>query len=72
MADKVSIAECRRILGNSADGMADAEIEAMRDDLERTANVLYDQMAEEVAQQGMQGIQRIHWAAYFQQTGEGE
>lgn len=69
MAEKVSIAECRRMLGSSADGMTDIEIEVMRDDLERTANLLFDQMREEVA---THGIQRIHWDAYFQQTGEGE
>jgi len=46
MADKVSIAECRRILGNSTDTLTDAEVETMRDDLERTANVLFDQIKE--------------------------
>ena len=46
MKERVSVDECRAILGASADTMTDAEIEAMRDELERTADVLSDQMVE--------------------------
>jgi hypothetical protein len=46
MKKRVSVDECRAILGESADTMTDAEIETMRDELERTADVLFDQMVE--------------------------
>lgn len=68
MADKVSIAECRRILGNSANSLSDTEVEAMRDDLERTANVLYDQMREAANA----NLDAVRWLAHFQHTGEAE
>jgi hypothetical protein len=57
VADKVSIEECRRILGSSAESLTDAEVETMRDDLERTADVLYMQMTEA----GRAGLEAQRW-----------
>jgi hypothetical protein len=68
MTEKVSIEECRRILGSSADSMTDAEVEAIRDDLERTGDTLYTQMTEAVRAD----IDAVRWFSHFQQTGEGE
>ena len=65
---KVSVDECRTILGATGEGMTDAQIEAMRDELERTADVLYDQMVE----LGPNGLEAARWATYFRETGEGE
>jgi hypothetical protein len=67
MKNRVSIGECRAILGESADTMTDAEIEAMRDDLERTADVLFDQMVEG----GREGLEAARWDSHFRETGEG-
>ena len=64
---KIPIDECRRILGSSADGMTDTEIEAMRDNLERTADVLYTQMVEA----GRNGLDAQRWLSYLRETGEG-
>ena len=64
----VSIEECRRILGDSAESMTDAEIEKMRGDLERTADVLYTQMVEA----GRNGLEMQRWLSHFRETGEGE
>lgn len=68
MADKVSIEECRRILGSSAENMTDAEVEKMRDGLEQTADVLYTQMVEA----GRNGLEMQRWLSHFRETGEGE
>ena len=68
MPDKVSTEECRRILGTSAESMTDAEIEAMRDNLENTADVLYTQMVEA----GRNGLEGQRWLSYFRETGKGE
>jgi len=68
MKERVSVDECRAILGASADTMTDAEIEAMRDELERTADVLFDQMVEG----GQDGLVAARWDSHFRETGEGE
>jgi hypothetical protein len=68
VADKVSIEECRRILGSSAENMTDAEVEKMRDGLEQTADVLYRQMVEA----GRNGLEMQRWLSHFRETGEGE
>jgi hypothetical protein len=68
VADKVSIEECRRILGSSAENMTDAEVEKMRDGLEQTADVLYTQMVEA----GRNGLEMQRWLSHFRETGEGE
>ena len=68
MKKRVSVDECRAILGASADTMTDAEIETMRDDLEHTADVLFDQMVEG----GREGLEAARWDSHFRQTGEGE
>jgi hypothetical protein len=44
MSDKVSLEECRAILGASAESMTDAQVESLRDDLERTAGALHEEM----------------------------
>jgi len=64
----MTIQECRETLGASAEGMTDAEIETMRDDLTRMADVLYEQLKERASKD----TEAVHWAAHFQQTGEGE
>jgi hypothetical protein len=48
--------------------MTDAEVEKMRDDLERTADVLYTQMVEG----GRNGLEMQRWLSHFRETGEGE
>ena len=65
MAEQVSIEECRRILGASADGLTDTEIQAMRDDLVRTADAVFTQMTEEK-------LDLVRWHSHFQRTGEYE
>ena len=66
MKSHVSIEECRTILGGNADGMTDEQIESMRSDLERMADVLFDQMVE----LGPNGLEAARWATYFRETGE--
>jgi hypothetical protein len=68
VADKVSIEECRRLLGISAENMTDAEVEKMRDGLEQTADVLYTQMVEA----GRNGLEMQRWLSHFRETAEGE
>jgi hypothetical protein len=68
MAERVSVNECRAILGASAESLTDAEVEAMRDELERTADVLYEQMVEE----GADGLEAARWDTHFRLTGEGQ
>jgi len=68
MKKRVSVDECRAILGASADTMTDAEIESMRDELERTADVLFDQIVEG----GRDGLEAARWDSHFRETGEGE
>jgi hypothetical protein len=48
MAEKVSIEECRRILGSSADGKTDAQIEVLRDELTVIANQMFDHLQSKV------------------------
>jgi hypothetical protein len=48
--------------------MTDAEIETMRDELERTADVLFDQIVEG----GRDGLEAARWDSHFRETGEGE
>lgn len=67
-ANRVGIEECRKILGSTAETMTDAEIEALRDDLERTAEMLFDEMAE----QGQDGLSAARWDTHFRLTGEAE
>ena len=43
-SEKVSVEECRRILGPEAANMTDADIETLRDNLERAADALYTEM----------------------------
>ena len=61
----VSIEKCRRILGESAENMTDAEIEAMRSGLERTADALFTQMTQD-------RTESVRWYSHFQHTGETE
>jgi hypothetical protein len=68
MKKRVGVDECRAILGESADTMTDGEIETMRDELERTADVLFDQMVEG----GREGLEAARWDTHFRETGEGE
>ena len=68
MKNRVSVDECRAILGASADTMTDADIETMRDELERTADVLFDQIVEG----GREGLYSARWDSHFRVTGEGE
>ena len=64
----VSIAECRRILGESAEGMTDQQVEGMRAELERTADVMFDAMIEA----GKNGLEAARWISYARETGEVE
>ena len=66
--NKMSIEECRKILGASADALKDAQIEALRDDYERIADVLFDQIVE----QGREGLEAARWDTHFRLTGDGE
>jgi hypothetical protein len=68
MTKQVSTEECRRILGVSANGMTDAEVETMRDELERTADMLFNQIAEG----GREGLYEARRDSHFRETGEGE
>jgi hypothetical protein len=68
MKERASVAECRAILGASADTMTDEEIETMRNELELTANVLFDQMVEG----GREGLEAARWDSHFRETGEGD
>lgn len=65
---QVSIDECRRILGSSADGMTDADIEAMRDNLDRVAKELFTQFTE-AANTDAEGLR---WMIHAHETGEYE
>ena len=100
MSEHVSIEECRRILGASAETMTDAQIESLRDDLERVAGLLHEEMTQvlrtgqtslaewqesaftddniptwlhtDAEQLRRDAIEKAHWFARFQETGEGE
>jgi hypothetical protein len=68
MTIRVGVGECRTILGTSAVGLTDAEVETMRDELERTADVLFDQMVAG----GREGLYIARRDSHFRETGEGE
>ncbi len=65
MADKVSIEECRRILGDSAESMTDAEVEGCATTRAHRRS-LYTQMVEA----GRNGLEAQRWLSYFRETGE--
>lgn len=45
---KVSVEECRRILGPEAANMTDSDIETLRDKLEQAADALHAEMTEDL------------------------
>lgn len=54
--------ECRLLLGDSASGLSDEQIEKLRDDLARVAGTLYDEIASRA--QTDYGLDAIRWGAY--------
>ena len=63
MPEKLTAAECRAILGDTAANKSDAEIEALRDELERVAGEMYSEVMREQTE-------RVRWAAYAQDNPE--
>ncbi len=57
----LTVEQCRAILGDTCS--TDAQIEATRDELERVANGIFDEMAK-------RKIEEMRWAAYGQQNPE--
>lgn len=58
----ITTEECRRILGDTASGLSDEQIEKLRDDLARVAGTLYDEIARRA--QTDDGLDAIRWRAY--------
>ena len=67
-AHRLSVEECREILGQTEGAMTDAEIETLRNELERVAEVLLD----EVTEKGREGLLPARWDTHFRLTGEAE
>jgi len=63
LPEKLTVAECRAFLGESAAGKSDAELEELRDDLERVADSIYTDLTRQQAE-------RVRWAAYAQENPE--
>jgi hypothetical protein len=63
--DKVTLEECKRILGSDADGWADDKIERLRDRLEALAHELYG----EIGQRAAKDLEGLRWAAYAHRHG---
>lgn len=64
---KVSIDECRRILGAEAQGMSDADVEKLRDSLESAADALYAQITDDL-RSGVSSIEE--WRRILGSSGE--
>lgn len=47
---QLSIAECRRLLGKSADALSDADVIELREQFQRVADVIVDGMKQHVRQ----------------------
>ena len=58
----ITTEECRRILGDTASGLSEEQIEKLRDDLARVAGTLYDEIASRA--QTDHGQDAIRWRAY--------
>lgn len=57
---RISVEECRAILGSEADGYPDERIERLRDALEAVAEVMYD----EIKRQAQSDPEAVRWASY--------
>lgn len=57
---RISVEECRRILGSEAEGYSDERIERLRDALEGVAEVMYD----EIKRQAQSDPEAVRWASY--------
>jgi hypothetical protein len=60
--------QCREILGCSALGLTDQQIDDLRDELHCLANVLYEQ----IVKTGREGLEAARWSTHLRLTGEGE
>ena len=60
--DKLSIDECRHLLGNSACELTDEQVQKLRDALERVADSFYEEIARRA--QTDTGVDAIRWAAF--------
>lgn len=63
--DKLSVEDCRRIMGADAEGWPDEKIERLRDRLEALAEELYPVIGQRAAEK----LEDIRWAAYVHQNG---
>lgn len=68
MKRHVSIHECREILGITTEHMTDTDIEQLRTEYERIAEVLFELMVHE----WREGLEGARWDSYFRETGEAE
>lgn len=57
---RLTVEECRTILGASALGHSDEQIQRLRDSLEHVASMMYD----EVARQAQHDPESMRWIAY--------
>lgn len=57
---KLTVQECRKILGRSATGHSDEQVERLRDSLEDIASLMYDH----IAQQAQEDPESVRWLAY--------
>jgi hypothetical protein len=58
--NKLTVEECRALLGESASGHSDEKVERLRDSLENIASVMYD----EIAQHAQNDPEKVRWFAY--------
>jgi hypothetical protein len=63
---KVSIEECRKLLGSAAESMTDTQVEAERDQMVALAHILFDQFTEEMKRDP----ERMRWLMHAHETGE--
>ncbi len=68
MTDKLTVSQCRELLGKVGEDMTDAQIEAERDHMEQLANVVYDQFKAEMKR----NPERMRWLLHAHETGEAE
>jgi hypothetical protein len=63
--EKLTLEECRRIMGADAEGWPDEKIERLRDRLEALAHELYG----EIGQRAAENLEDVRWAAYLHRNG---
>jgi hypothetical protein len=63
--DKLTLEECKQLLGQDGEGWSDEKIERLRDRLEALAHELFG----EIGQRAAENLEDVRWAAYLHRNG---